>query len=45
LDRLAQVMPGESLRFRAVSLEEAHELLRKEWAYFAQVQKHMEEER
>jgi antagonist of KipI len=45
LDRVAQVMPGESLRFQAVALEEAHELLRKEWAYFERVQKHVEEQR
>ncbi len=30
LDRLAQVMPGEKLRFQAVTLEEAHAALRKE---------------
>lgn len=29
LDRLAQVMPGEKLRFEAVTLEEAHQILRK----------------
>jgi biotin-dependent carboxylase-like uncharacterized protein len=45
LDRLAQVMPGESLRFQAVPLEEAHELLRKDWAHFEQVQKSIEEQR
>jgi allophanate hydrolase subunit 2 len=45
LDRLAQVMPGESLRFQAVPLEEAHGLLRKDWAYFEQVQKSIEEQR
>jgi len=45
LDRVAQIMPGESLRFQAVTLEEAHELLRKEWAYLEQVQKHLEEQR
>ena len=39
LDRVAQIMPGESLRFRALTLKEAHELLRKEWAYFEQVQR------
>jgi len=39
LDRAAQIMPGESLRFRAVTLKEAHELLRKEWACFEQVQR------
>jgi antagonist of KipI len=44
LDRLAQIMPGESLHFRAVPLEEAHELLRKEWAYFEQVRKSIEEQ-
>ena len=38
-DRVAQIMPGESLRFQAVTLEEAHELLRKEWAYFEKVQR------
>ncbi len=30
LDWLAQVMPGEALRFQAVTLEEAHQLLREE---------------
>ncbi len=45
LDRVAQIMPGESLRFQAVALEEAHELLRKEWAYFEKVQKRIEEQR
>jgi antagonist of KipI len=30
LDGLAQVMPGEKLRFSAVSLEEAHRALREE---------------
>jgi antagonist of KipI len=45
LDRVAQIMPGESLHFRAVTLEEAHELLRKDRAHFEQVQKHLEESR
>ena len=45
LDRMAQVMPGESLRFQAVPLEEAHELLRKEWVYFEQVRKSVEEQK
>ena len=45
LDRMAQVMPGESLRFRAVTLEEAHELLRKESADFEQVRRFIEEQR
>ena len=45
LDRAARIMPGESLRFRAVTLKEAHELLRKEWAYFEQVRKSIEEQR
>jgi antagonist of KipI len=44
LDRLAQVMPGESLRFQAVTLEEAHELMRKQWAYFEQVRRFIEEQ-
>ena len=44
LDRVAQIMPGENLRFRTVTLEEAHELLRKERACFEQVQKHVEEQ-
>jgi biotin-dependent carboxylase-like uncharacterized protein len=30
LDRLAQVMPGETLRFKAVTLEAAHQALREE---------------
>jgi antagonist of KipI len=30
LDRLAQVMPGEALRFKAVPLEEAHQRLREQ---------------
>lgn len=37
LDRLAQVMPGESLRFKAVTLEEAHQILRKEKSYWESV--------
>jgi biotin-dependent carboxylase-like uncharacterized protein len=45
LDRVAQIMPGESLRFQAVTLEEAHGLLRKEWAHFEKVQKRIEEQR
>ena len=43
LDRVAQIMPGESLRFRAVTLEEAHELLRMEWACFEQAQRFIKE--
>ena len=42
LDRVAQIMPGDKLRFQAVALEEAHELRRKEWANFQQVQKSIE---
>ena len=45
LDRLAQIMPGEGLRFQAVPLGEAHKLLRKEWDYFERVQKNIEEQR
>jgi antagonist of KipI len=44
LDRVAQIMPGERLHFRAVSLEEAYELLRREWAYLEQVRKSIEEQ-
>ena len=32
LDRLAQVMPGESVRFRAVRLKEAHQALQEQIA-------------
>jgi antagonist of KipI len=39
LNGLAQVMPGETLRFRAVALDEAHEVLRMESERFHQVQK------
>jgi len=44
LDRLAQIMPGESLRFRAVALEEAHESLRKERAGFERARRFLEEQ-
>jgi len=44
LDRVAQVMPGESLHFQAVTLEVAHEALRKESAHFERVQKSVEEQ-
>ncbi len=37
LDRLAQVMPGEKLRFQAVTLEEAHQILRKAKEFLDQV--------
>ncbi len=39
LDVLAQTMPGESLRFHRVSLDEAHEALRRERDRLEQVQK------
>jgi antagonist of KipI len=39
LDRLAQVMPGESLHFKAVTLEEAHHILRKEKSYWESVRR------
>jgi antagonist of KipI len=39
LDALAQVMPGESLRFQRTTLDEAHEALRIEREHFLQVQK------
>jgi antagonist of KipI len=39
LNGLAQVMPGETLRFRAVVLDEAHEALRMDSERFRQVQK------
>ncbi len=44
LDRVAQVMPGESLHFQAVTLEVAHEALREESAHFERVQKSVEEQ-
>jgi biotin-dependent carboxylase-like uncharacterized protein len=39
LDRLAQVMPGEKLRFSAVSLEEAHRALREERTRWGKAQR------
>jgi allophanate hydrolase subunit 2 len=42
LDRLAQVMPGEKLRFSAVSLEAAHRALREERERLAGVRMEIE---
>ena len=42
LDGLAQVMPGEKLRFSAVSLEAAHQALREERDRLARVRMEME---
>ena len=42
LDRLAQIMPGEKLRFSAVSLETAHAALRKERERMARVRRAIE---
>ncbi len=42
LDRLAQMMPGEGLRFRAVTLEVAHEALREEKVRLERVVRSME---
>lgn len=42
LDCLAQVMPGDSLRFCAVSLPEAHEALRNETACWERVKRTIE---
>lgn len=39
LDWLAQVMPGESLRFQAVTLEKAHQALREEKLRFERVKR------
>jgi antagonist of KipI len=39
LDRLAQVMPGESLHFKAATLEEAHQILRKDKSYWESVRR------
>jgi biotin-dependent carboxylase-like uncharacterized protein len=44
LDRVAQVMPGESLHFQAVTLEVAHEALREESTHFERVRKSIEEQ-
>lgn len=38
IDRLAQVMPGERLRFESVSIAEAHRVLREEAERFQKVQ-------
>jgi antagonist of KipI len=43
LDGLAQVMPGEKLRFSAVTLEEAHRALREERERLATVRRLMED--
>jgi biotin-dependent carboxylase-like uncharacterized protein len=45
LDRLAQVMPGETLRFSAVSLEEAHAALRGEEVRLAGIQRILQDQR
>jgi antagonist of KipI len=45
LDGLAQVMPGEKLRFSAVSLEAAHQALREERDRMARVRMEMERRR
>jgi antagonist of KipI len=45
LDRLAQVMPGETLRFSSVSLEEAHRALREENIRLERIQRILEEQR
>ena len=42
LDRLAQVMPGQSLRFKAVTLEEAHQALREENAKLERIRRAIE---
>ena len=42
LNCLAQIMPGESLRFRAVTLEEAHQALREEKLRWERVKKAIE---
>jgi antagonist of KipI len=42
LDRLAQIMPGEGLRFQAVTLEEAHQALREERVRWERVKKAIE---
>ena len=42
LDRLAQVMPGESVCFAAVNLEEAHEALREENARLEHIRRAIE---
>jgi allophanate hydrolase subunit 2 len=44
LAKLAQVVPGESLHFQAVTLEVAHEALREESAHFERVRKSIEEQ-
>ncbi|MBI5969267.1 MAG: biotin-dependent carboxyltransferase, partial [Deltaproteobacteria bacterium] len=44
LDRLAQVMPGDSLCFKAVTIEEAHQALREERARFERAHKAIEEQ-
>ncbi len=42
LDRLAQVMPGEKLRFQAVRMEEAHQAVKEEQERFERVQRIVE---
>jgi len=44
LDRLAQIMPGDTLSFGAVTLEEAHQALQKEKAFFERVQRAIQEQ-
>ena len=39
LDKLAQVMPGEKLRFQAVTLDEAHYALREEHSRYERIHK------
>ncbi|MBU1206007.1 MAG: biotin-dependent carboxyltransferase family protein [Proteobacteria bacterium] len=45
LDRLAQIMPGENLQFKSVTLQEAHEALREERAGLERIRKMIEERR
>jgi allophanate hydrolase subunit 2 len=44
LDRLAQVFPGESLYFKSVTLEEAHQALREERARLEKAQRAIEDQ-
>jgi len=44
LDWVAQVMPGDSLRFKAVTIQEAHQALQEERARFEQAQRVIEEQ-
>ena len=45
LDRLAQIMPGENVQFKSVTLQEAHEALREERACLERIRKMIEERR